>query len=156
MTLMKRYAFGREWDPFQEMEKLQRELNRVFDVSLSDWNREPSGLLEGDWYPAVDVTDHKDSIRVRTDLPGIKKEDIEVSFQEGSLIIKGERKNETRKEDAGVLRDERVYGSFTRTLRLPSPVDAASIKAVYRDGVLELTLPKTEEAKPRKIDVQVS
>lgn len=126
---------------------------------LSNLQDEFSRLLESPlagWAPALDVHEDKDSFVIRTELPGLKREDIEVSLQDGALIISGERKEEKVEADVEVHRQERYYGKFQRALTLPEPVAADKVKADYKDGVLTVTLPKTEEAKPKKIDVSVN
>ena len=130
------FGFGR-WP------SLQDELDHLFESPLRSWA------------PALDVHEDKDNFVVRTELPGLKRDDIDVSLQDGALIISGERKAETVQEGVEVHRRERYYGKFQRALSLPEPVAADKIKAEYQDGVLTVTLPKTEAAKPKKIDVTV-
>jgi HSP20 family protein len=123
---------------------LQDELDRLF------------GSPSEAWAPALDVREDKNNFIVRTEVPGLKREDIDVSLQDGALVISGERKIEKVEEDVEVHRQERYYGKFQRALSLPEPVVADKVKAEYKDGVLTITLPKTEEAKPKKIDVSVN
>jgi HSP20 family protein len=142
-------------DPFREMESLQKEMNRLFDFSLS---RQPFGdtaLFSGQWAPAIDVYDSRDSILVKADLPGLKKEEIEVSIQNDNLIVKGEKKRNEEIKEENYYRTERFCGSFLRTIPLPCEVDASRVQANYKEGVLELILPKSEEAKPKKIKIDV-
>ncbi len=108
------------------------------------------------WTSALDVFEDKDNIYVRAELPGMRKEDIDVSLHNGSLSLSGERKSEDKFKDAEVYRSERFVGRFQRTVTLPTPVAVDRIKAQYKDGILTVTLPKTEEAKPKHIDVNVS
>jgi len=129
---------------FGRLSNLQDELDRWFESPLAGWA------------PALDVHEDKDSFVVRTELPGLKREDIEVSLHDGALVISGERKSEKIEEGVSVHRQERYYGKFQRALTLPEPVAANKVKADYKDGVLTVTLPKTEEAKPKKIDVNVN
>jgi HSP20 family protein len=103
----------------------------------------------------VDVYEDKDSLTVKAELPGMKKDDIEISLHDGCLSISGERKSETKHESAEQYRTERFFGRFQRTVSLPTPVAVDKVKAQYKDGVLTVTLPKTEEAKPKHIDVMV-
>jgi HSP20 family protein len=121
---------------------------------LAEW-ASTSNLLSG-WNPALDLYEDKDNLYVKVELPGMKREDIDVSLHEGSLSIAGERKSEQKHEDAEVYRAERFFGRFQRTVALPTPVASEKVKAQYKDGVLNITLPKTEEAKPKHIDVNVS
>ncbi len=114
-----------------------------------------SQLMSG-WTPTLDIYEDKDALYVRAELPGMKKEEIEVSLHEGTLSISGERKHEGKYEHAEVYRTERFVGRFQRTATLPAPVAADKVKAQYKDGILTITLPKTEEAKPKHIDVNVN
>ena len=115
----------------------------------------PSQLLSG-WTPALDIHEDKDNFIVRAELPGMKREEIDVSLHDGALSISGERKVEQKFEEAEVYRTERFFGKFQRTVSLPAAVAADKVKAQYKDGVLTITLPKTEEAKPKQIDVNVN
>ena len=144
-------------EPLSALEELQEQMNRLFARSLSPWVDRNVDLLEGSWTPAVDVYDSKDDILVKADLPGLKKEDIEVTVEDNRLILKGEKKGEHQDGNGKeYLKSERFYGGFYRALGLPVAVDANRVKAVYRDGVLELTLPKREEVKPKQIDIRVN
>ena len=142
------------WSSFGRLSDLRDEIDRLFDAPLTEMAR-TSNLLSG-WTPALDVDEQKDNFVVKAELPGMKKEDIQVSMHDGSLSISGERKNETKHEDAEVYRAERFFGRFQRTVTLPTPVAPDKVKAQYKDGILTVTLPKTEEAKPKLIDVSVS
>jgi len=142
------------WPTFGRLSDLRDELDRFFESPLTDVMG-TSNLLGG-WTPAMDVFEEKDNFVVKAEVPGMKKEDIEVSLHEGNLTISGERKSETKQNDAEVHRTERFYGRFQRSVALPSTVAADKVKAQYRDGVLTITLPKTEEAKPRHINVSVN
>jgi len=126
----------------------------LFESPLAGLGRS-SGLWSG-WTPALDLYEDKDNLFVKVELPGMKREDIDVSMHEGSLSISGERKSEEKHKDADVYRAERFFGRFQRTVTLPSLVAAEKVKAQYKDGILTITLPKTEEAKPKHIDVNVS
>jgi HSP20 family protein len=103
----------------------------------------------------VDITEEKDRVVVKADLPGMKQEEIAVEVSEGVLLIKGERKRESETKDAKTYRVERSYGSFLRSFTLPAGVDAAKVNAAYKNGVLEITLPKLAEAKAKQIKVEV-
>ncbi len=132
---------------------LRDELDRLFEP-LSELTRS-SHLLSG-WHPALDVYEDKDNYTVKAELPGMKKEDIHVSLQDGSLSISGERKSETKPEAGEVYRAERYFGRFQRTVTLPTSVAADKVKAQYKNGILTVTLAKTEASKPKQIDVSVS
>ncbi len=139
---------------FNGFSSLRHEIDRLFESPLTELAR-TSHLLSGS-APAVDIYEDKDNFVVKAELPGMKKEDIDVSMHDGSLSISGERKSEEKWQDAEVYRAERFFGRFQRTVALPTPVNAAGITAQYKVGVLTVTLPKTEEAKPKQIDVQVN
>ena len=108
----------------------------------------------GGWTPAVDLHEDKDNVVVRAELPGMTKEAIGISLHEGVLTLSGERKFDEPSQDAAVCRSERFVGRFQRTLSLPAPVNPDKVTATYRDGILTVTLPKTEEAKPKQIAVK--
>ena|SRR2546427_783528 len=141
------------WQGFGRLTDLRDEIDRLFETPLADLAR-TSHLLSG-WTPAIDLYEDKDNFFVRAELPGMKKEDIDLSLHDGSLSISGERKAEDKHQDAEVYRAERFFGRFQRTITLPAPVAADKVKAQYKDGILTVTLPKTEEAKPKHIDVNV-
>lgn len=140
--------------PFGDVLDIQREMNRLFDFSLGHWS-DPWGSEEGSWQPALDIRESKDAITVHADLPGVRKEDVDVTVREGILEIRGERKHENQTKEDGLVRTERVHGQFYRAVQLPAAVDRSAIKATYKNGVLELTLPKSEEAKPKQIKIDV-
>lgn len=142
------------WTGFGRLTDLREEIDRLFEAPLAELNR-TSQLLSG-WTPAIDVHEDKDNVYVKAELPGMKREEIEVSLHEGTLSIAGERKGESKYEGAEVYRAERFVGRFQRTLTLPAPVASEKVKAQYKDGLLTITLPKTEEAKPKHIDVHAS
>jgi HSP20 family protein len=141
------------WPGFNRLSTLRDEIDRLFAVPFAELAN-ASHLLSG-WTPALDVHEDKDNIIVKAELPGMKKEDINISLHDGSLSISGERRSEEKHENAEVYRSERYVGRFQRTVGLPTPVATDKVKAQYKDGVLTVTLPKTEEAKPKQINVQV-
>jgi HSP20 family protein len=142
------------WTGFGRLTDLRDEIDRLFEAPLAELTR-GSQLLSG-WTPALDLFEDKDNLYVKMELPGMRKEDIDLSLHDGSLSISGERKSEEKFKDAEVYRAERFYGRFQRTVTLPTPVATDKVKAQYKDGVLFITLPKSEEAKPKHIDVNVS
>jgi HSP20 family protein len=142
------------WPGFGRLTDLRDDLDRLFESPLAELAR-TSNLLSG-WTPALDLYEDKDNLYVKLELPGMKREEIEVSLHEGSLSVSGERKSEQKHEDAEVYRAERFFGRFQRTVTLPTAVAADKVKAHYQDGILTITLPKTEEAKPKHINVNVS
>jgi HSP20 family protein len=144
MNLMKRPSVD---TPFR---RLRNEIDRLFD-RRSDFGAEEFF----DWAPAVDVMEDKDKVTVKAELPGFKREDINVSLHENNLVITGERRCEDEQKGREFYRCERYYGKFHREISLPSLVDAEKIDAKYRDGVLTVKLPKTEKAKGKQIEVAV-
>ena len=132
------------WPTFGRLSNLRDELDRLFESPLTGW------------LPALDAHEDKESFTVQVELPGFKREDIQVSLQDGVLTISGERKEEKVSKETEVHRQERYYGKFARALTLPTAVAADKVKAAYKDGVLIVTLPKAEEAKPKQIDVNVN
>jgi len=127
------------------------EMNRLFDVS---WPTRDTGLFSG-WSPALDVFDDKDSFVVTCELPGMKREEIDISIHNGTLTISGERKLEREEKEGETFRSERYFGKFQRSVTLPASVEPASVKASYKDGILQVELPKSEEAKQKHIQINV-
>jgi HSP20 family protein len=140
------------WTPLDRLASLRDEMDRLFDFS---WPSRDSGLFSG-WSPALDVHDDKDNFIVTCELPGMKKEEIDIALHDGVLTISGERKQEHEVKDGGTFRSERYFGKFQRSVTLPASVDGGKVKASYKDGILRVELPKAEEAKPRHIEVNVS
>src|SRR5919202_5123530 len=139
------------WTPFDRLSTLRDELDSLFEMPFwSNFGRQ-SQLFSG-WSPAVDLYQNNDNVIARIELPGMRKEDIEISLQDGMLTIAGERKSETGDAEKAE-RTERYVGKFRRSIALPSQVDANKVTASYRDGILTVTLPKAEEAKPKQIQV---
>jgi len=139
--------------PTDHWTSLREEINRLFDLPFGEPGR--AGETFNGWAPALDLREEKDNLIATVELPGLRKEDIEVSVHDGVLSISGERTEEKKSEQGENYRTERFYGRFHRTLALPKPVKVEAITASYRDGVLTVTLPKTEEAKPKQIEVKV-
>jgi HSP20 family protein len=110
----------------------------------------------GAWAPPVDIFERQDQLVIRAEVPGVQKEDMDVRIENGVLTLHGERKQDTDVKEECTLRMERVYGAFTRSFSLPTTVDAARVAAIYKDGVLELTVPKAESAKPKRIEIKAA
>jgi HSP20 family protein len=140
------------WGSSDRLASLRDEMNRMFDFSFPSRD---TGLFSG-WSPALDVYDEKDHLLVKVELPGMKKEDIEISLHDGMLTISGERKHEFEGKEGETFRSERYFGKFQRTVTLPVSVNPENVKATYKDGLLSIELAKSEEAKPRQIEVNVS
>jgi len=139
------------WRPFRDLLSIQDEMNRFFDdffghrLARVEW-------IEGVWNPSVDVSEDKDNVIIKAEMPGMKKDDVKISIQDNVLTLKGEKKQE---KDANYHRIERSYGYFCRSFQLPTSVKTDTIKASYKNGVLNIILPKTEEVKPKEIPVSI-
>lgn len=142
---------GRElWDPFDIWGDLQHEMGRLFNRSLlkrNGWART--------FEPEIDVIEEKDSFFVKADLPGIKKEELDIEVEGRILTLKGERKEEKETKEKNYYASERFYGTFRRVIELPTEVKADQIKAAYKNGVLEINLPKAEGAKAKQVTVEI-
>ncbi|HZD68186.1 MAG TPA: Hsp20/alpha crystallin family protein [Actinomycetes bacterium] len=145
------------WDPFRDLTSIQDEINsmfdRVFGRRTAGTGRE-GGLTAASWAPAVDISERKDAYVVSAEVPGINPEDLDVTLEDGLLTIQGERRMEEETGDRQYHRVERRYGAFRRSITLPSQVKADAIEASYSDGVLQVVVPKSEAAQPKKIDVR--
>jgi HSP20 family protein len=137
----------------QDFKTLQNQLNRLFEP-FARYAVGDEDLVSGTWVPPVDVAETQDRILVRAEVPGMKQEDIQIEFENGLLTIRGERRIE-KSEAMTWHRVERVYGNFSRSFTLPRTVDPEKITASYRDGILEIEVPKREEAKPKQIRIAV-
>jgi len=143
------------WDPFRELEDMSERLNRVFSrPSLRNSGKE--NLTVADWMPTVDITETEGEYLIKAELPEVRKEDVKVTVENGVLTLQGERRQEKEEKGKRFHRVERSYGSFVRSFTLPESVDESSVKAEYKDGVLNLHLPKSEKVKPKAIDVKVA
>jgi HSP20 family protein len=134
---------------------MRDEMNRLFDSFFSGMPERRRGLLEGEWAPSVDVAETDEEIVVTAELPGIKQEEVDISIADNVLTLKGEKKEEKEVKEKNYHRIERSYGSFQRSISLPTGVDAGKAKATYKDGILCVTVPKVEEAKPKQIKIDV-
>ncbi len=139
------------WEPLREFATLSDRMNRMF--------KDPTFRLgpvetNGGWLPAVDIEEEGDRVVLRAEIPGVGRDDIDVSVENGTLTLRGEKKQEREVDTENAYRLERFYGSFSRSFVLPTRINAEQIKATYRDGVLEVVLPKAEEARPKRIKVQ--
>ncbi len=138
---------------FDRWSNLRDELDSLFELPFWSNFQRQTQLFSG-WSPALDIYQNNDNVIARVELPGMRKEDIEISLHDGMLTIAGERKSETGEADKAE-RTERYVGKFRRSVSLPTMVDASKVTASYRDGILTVTLPKAEEAKPKQIQVNV-
>ncbi|HWN97480.1 MAG TPA: Hsp20/alpha crystallin family protein [Methylomirabilota bacterium] len=142
------------WSPFRHLSTLRDEIDRLFDSPLNALTNDSQQFLNG-WLPTLDLHEDKDHLVLKAELPGMKKEDIDISLHGDVLTLSGERKEEENYEKAETYRAERFLGRFQRTLTLPFAVNASKVQASYKDGILTVTLPKAEEAKPKQIQVKV-
>ena len=140
--------------PFTALNRIRDEIDRIFENPF-DLVAPGRSFFEG-WTPSVDMYEDKDKITLRAELPGMRKEDIEVSLDGNNLTISGERKEEEEHKEGEMYRSERYFGRFQRSITLPTPADPNKIQASYKDGVLTVTCPKSEEAKPKQIQVKTS
>jgi len=141
MKLMQYQRPGLAWPTFGRLTGLEEEWNRLLEAPLTVWE------------PALDMYEDKDGFSVRIELPGLNREDIQIALQEGVLVISGERKPEVVPEGTEAQCMERFYGKFSRSVTVPAAVAGDKVKAQYKDGILTITLPKAEEAKPKVIPV---
>jgi len=143
------------WDPFQDLASLQDRMNRLFEQTLAPFRRDREGMIAGIWAPAVDIHETPDSVVLKAELPGLTTNDIDIQVRDNVLTLKGERRLEKEVQEENYFRVERAYGSFQRAFTLPAAIRADKIRAVFKDGVLEVNIPKAEEAKPKQIKIEV-
>lgn len=143
------------WDPFRELEEMSDRLNRMFARPATRTNGKET-ILVADWTPTVDISETDGEYQIKAEIPDVKKEDVKVTLEDGVLTIQGERKQEKEEKGKKYHRVERSYGSFVRSFSLPDLIDDEKVKAEFKDGVLNLHLPKSEKAKPKAIEVKVA
>ena len=147
------------YDPFRDLDRLQSEMNRLFEGVIAPTGERGSGQMTQAtrlWSPAVDVAETQHEIVLRAELPGLKPEDVDIELTGDTLTLRGERKFENEERKDNFVRVERSYGRFQRSFTLGVPVQNDQVSATYRDGVLEIHLPKSEQTRPRKVQVSVS
>jgi HSP20 family protein len=135
-------------------EMAQRMFNRLFDQSFNGWPFGEDATLNSSWVPACDIFEDKDGIRIVAEIPGVNSQDVKLSLENNTLTIRGEKKQVTEEKAEQVHRYERSYGVFERSFSLPTTVDPEKVEAEYSNGLLTVTLPKVERAKPREIQVK--
>jgi len=143
-----------KWDPFRDLISIQDRMNRLFEQTLSR-SRGEEGVSATTWTPAVDIYETADTIVMKAELPGVAREDIQIQINDNTLTLKGERRFAKDVQEESYLRIERAYGSFHRSFTLPATVRQDKVRALFKDGVLELSLPKAEESKPKRISIEV-
>lgn len=142
------------WDPFRELEEMSDRLNRMVTRPATRTNGKES-LTVADWMPTVDISETAGEYVIQAELPEVKKDDVKVTLEEGVLTIQGQRRQEKDEKTTKYHRIERSYGTFVRSFSLPDQVNESGVKAEFKDGVLNLHIPKSEKAKPRAIEVKV-
>ena len=143
------------WDPFRELEDVSDRLNQMFHRSPPARTNGKETMIVADWAPSVDVSETEGEYQIKAEIPDVKKEDVKVTLEDGVLTIQGERKQEKEVKGKRYHRVERSYGRFARSFTLPDVIDEEKVKAEFKDGILNLALPKSEKAKPKAIEVTV-
>jgi len=152
-----------KWNPLKELDSMRKEMDRIWEdlfpsrkPEAAPWKRQAAGQEQATVSPAIDIIDRTDEIVVRAEMPGVAKDDIDISLQDGTLTIKGEVKEEAGQKEGNYTYSERNYRFFARSLNIPFKIKQDGIKATLKDGVLSVQLPKVVEEQPRKITVEVS
>lgn len=145
------------WNPFKDMEDLQRRLFGAWDrLPMDRYFDRDENVTATEWLPSVDISEDAKEYLIKVEVPGIEKDQVKVTVENGVLTITGERKFEKEEKDKKYHRVERSYGSFVRSFTLPENTDGSKVRAEYKDGVLKVHLEKDEKAKPKSIDVKVA
>lgn len=144
------------WDPFRELQDMSQRLNQIFARPFDGLGSGRELLTVAEWSPAVDVSETDNEYVVKAELPEVKKEDVKITMEDGVLTLTGERKQEKEEKGKRYHRIERSYGSFMRSFELPDNVDTSKAKAEFKDGMLTLSLPKSEKAKSKALEIKVS
>lgn len=145
-----------KWDPFRELEDVSNSLNRFFGRSAARTEANREMLAVADWMPSVDISETDAAYLIKAEIPDVKKEDVKVTIQDGMLTIQGERKLDKEEKGKKFHRIERSYGSFVRSFQVPDDADETAVKAEFKDGMINVTLPKSAKAKAKAINVTVS
>jgi len=143
------------WEPFRDLLATPRDFDRLFREAFSPVFGQGE-LSTRTWAPPVDIYENGDSLVLKAELPGLEPKDVEIRVEDNTLYLKGERKFEKEVKEQNYHRVERSYGTFTRSFSLPNSIDSDKVQAEYKDGILTLTMPKREEAKPKTIKINVS
>jgi len=145
-----------KWNPFSELEDISSRLNQIFGRSAASATTGHEVMKVADWAPSVDISETDQAFVIKAEIPGVKKEDVKVTVDNGVLTIQGERKMEKEEKGKTFHRIERSYGSFVRSFRVPTDVDDSKAKAEFKDGMINVTLPKSEKAKSKSVEIAVS
>jgi HSP20 family protein len=141
------------WNPTRDLLSIRDDMNRMFNELFGRTEGQEGTWLSGAWTPPVDIHETDDALILKAELPGFSKNDVNVELKDNTLTLKGQRQEEKEVKDEQYHRRERSYGSFQRTFMLPATVDGEKVTANYKDGILELRLPKRETAKPKRITI---
>jgi HSP20 family protein len=141
------------WTPMGNLQSFQYEMNRMFNQFFQGSNGEEAGTELSSWTPAVDIHETDDGYVIKAELPGVSKDDVSLDIHQNTLTLRGQRKHEAEVKQEKYHRVERAYGTFQRSFTLPAMIDQEKVQATYKDGVLELHLPKSEAAKPKRIAI---
>ncbi len=144
-----------KWSPLRELESTMERFNRLFDENIGRLRFTDEELATGTWYPSVDIYETKDEVVLKAELPGMEKKDFSIEVKDNMLMLKGERKFERETKEENYYRIERSYGTFHRSFTLPAAVDRDKIKAKYKEGILEISMPKVETAKAKQVSVDI-
>ncbi|PKM83496.1 MAG: molecular chaperone [Firmicutes bacterium HGW-Firmicutes-13] len=143
------------WNPFTELTRMRDELDKIFDETFSRFPGEKFLSEKVSWQPSVDIYESEDEIVAKAELPGFKRDDINITVTEDSLNISGETKEEKEVEEGNYICKERRWGKFSRYFSLPAPIDTNRVKASYENGVIEIKMSKTEEAKRKSVNIEI-
>jgi len=143
------------WSPARDLINISEEMNRLVGNVFGPEGTRETSLFKGTWSPAVDISEDSDNFYLHVELPGMKKDDVKVKYEEGMLTLMGEKKSRTEEKKEDYHRIERKYGKFERSFRITSQIVAEQIAADFSDGILSITLPKAEEVKPKEIDITI-
>ncbi len=145
-----------KWDPMRELDEFSTRLSTFFGPHPGRSGDENNVYTKAQWAPRVDISEDEHEYLIKAELPGIEKDQVRVTVENGLLLIAGERKSEREEDHRKYHRVERAYGSFLRSFSLPDDADGTKIKAEFKNGVLKVHLPKSEDAKPKSIEIKVS
>ncbi len=144
-----------KWDPFRDLVSIQDRMNKLFEQTLSRSSRSDEAAAATTWTPPVDIYETPETIVIKAELPGVTREDVDIQIQDSTLVLRGERRFAKDVKEESYLRIERAYGPFHRSFTLPATVQQDKVRAILRDGVLELELPKADSAKSKRISIDV-